>query len=328
MARHARVSTSSVSRYLKGAPVRAADRIEAAIRHLQYRPSSLARSLKSGRTLTLGLVVPDVTNPFFAGVVKGAESVAVTAGYTVVLANTDETPEREWDLLETLSDRIDGLLLAPAREDTPIGAIRSLEVPVVFIDRTMPQLAGIDAVLVDNAGGAAAAARHLIGLGHRRLGLIGGPVNTTPGRERHEGFNGECERHRGIEVLVEIGDFKEESGYQATLRLLGRSDPPSALFAANNLMTVGMLRGIRDLGMAIPEDLSVVGFDSQALGDLIAPPLTVVDRPMDVQGAVATRLLLARLSGDQTDPGREIRLETSLVVRQSTAPPVSRKGVA
>lgn len=322
VARYARVSTSSVSRYLKGERVGAAKQIEEAIELLRYRPSAVARSLKSGRTHTLGLVVPDVTNPFFAGVAKGVEAVAGQAGYTVLLSNTDETPERERRVLSTLTDRIDGLLLAPAREDIAADPIRSLDVPVVFIDRAVPEMADVDVVLVDNVGGAAAAARHLIELGHRRIGFISGPLDTTPGRERHEGFTDECARHRDVAPMIELGDFKEESGYQATLRLLGRSDPPTAIFAANNLMTVGMLRGVRDLGIPVPDGVSLVGFDDHTLADLIDPPLTVVDRPTDVQGAVATRLLLARLGGTADEPARQIRLETQLVVRSSTAHPV------
>ena len=159
------------------------------MRELDYRPSALARSLKSGRTDTIGLVVPDVTNPFFAGVVKGAESVAQDAGYQLVLCNTDESSDREHGVLSTIRDRVDGLLLAPARDDAETtDSLAELGVPIVLVDRTLPEPGDADAVLIDNAGGAADAARLLIDEGHRRIAFISGPLDTTPGAERHAGF--------------------------------------------------------------------------------------------------------------------------------------------
>jgi DNA-binding LacI/PurR family transcriptional regulator len=311
-----------VSRHLKGLHVAASDRIAAAMTELGYRPSAVARWLKSGKTSTIGLVVPDVTNPFFAAVVKGVESVAQAAGYTVVLCNTDESPDREHEVLPTMADRVDGLLLAPARDDAETAeSMAALGIPVILVDRTLPDPGRADAVLVDNAAGAAAAAEHLLGLGHRRIGLISGPIDTTPGGERHDGFLAACDADddRDVEVLVEHGDFREGGGYQAAMKLFGRSAPPTAVFAANNLMTVGLLRALHDLGLRIPADVSVVGFDDHLLADLLDPPLTVVDRPTENQGAVAARMLLARLIEGAERPGRTVRLETRLVVRSSTA---------
>lgn len=300
-----------------------AERIAEAVEELGFRPSTVARWLKSGKTLTLGLVVPDVTNPFFAGVVKGVESVGHAAGYTVLLCNTDESAERERAVVSTLMDRVDGLLLAPARDDAETAeGLASLGSPVVLIDRTLKDPGAADVVLIDNAGGAAAAATHLRELGHRRIGLISGPTDTTPGAERHQGFLEACERpaDHAIEVLIEMADFRESGGYQAAMRLFGRSDPPTAVFAANNLMTVGLLRALHDLGLRIPSDVSVVGFDDHSLADLLDPPLTVVDRPMENQGAVAARMLLARLADRTERAGRTVRLETRLIVRSSTGP--------
>lgn len=314
------MSTSSVSRYLRGEPGRAADRIASAIRELDYRPSAAARSLKSGKTTTLGLVVPDVTNPFFAQVAKGVERVAHAAGYTVILSNTDESPDREGEVLSFVAGHVDGLLLAPARSDEmTMERVRALETPAVFIDRGLGDVDSFDAVLIDNSGGAAAAARHLVMLGHSRIGEIFGPLDTTPGGERHIAFIEAC--GEDVEVIQEAGDFRMDGGYQATMRLLGMQDPPTALFVANNSMTVGALRAVKDLGVSIPDELSLVGFDDHDLGDLLDPPLTVVDRPTDIQGAIAARLLLKRLSGKAEDPGQEIRLDTKLIIRQSTAPP-------
>jgi DNA-binding LacI/PurR family transcriptional regulator len=318
VARHAGVSTSSVSRHLKGQRVNGSAAIDAAMRELDFRPSALARSLKSGRTNTIGLVVPDVTNPFFAGVVKGAESVAQVAGYQLVLCNTDESAGREHDVLSTMRDRIDGLLLAPARDDAETaGSLAALGVPVVLVDRTLPEPGDADAVLIDNAGGAANAARLLIEGGHRRIAFVSGPLDTTPGAERHAGFMAECDAAE-VEVILEVADFKERGGYQAAMRLFAGAAPPSAAFAANNMMTIGVLRALRDLGIAVPQTVSVIGFDDHLVADLLDPPLTVIDRDMENQGAVAMRMLLARLTGDATGPGRTVRLETRLLRRSST----------
>lgn len=315
------MSTSSVSRHLHGIAVQGADRIAAAMDELGFRPSGVARSLKSGRTMALGLVVPDVTNPFFAGVVKGAESVANDAGYAVVLCNTDESADREHDVLGTMRDRVDGLLLAPARDDAETAdSLDALGVPVVLVDRTLPDPGPTDSVLIDNAGGAAGAARHLIDLGHRRIGLISGPLDTTPGAERHDGFTAAC-ADADIDLAVDVSDFRTDGGYQAAMRLFGRADAPTAVLAANNLMTVGLLRALHDLGLRVPDVVSVIGFDDHALADLLDPPLTVVDRPTETQGAVATRMLLARLASTTRGVGRTVRLETNLIVRSSTGPP-------
>lgn len=281
----------------------------------------MARWLKSGKTLTLGLVVPDVTNPFFAGVVKGVESVGHIAGYTVLLCNTDESADREHAVVSMLTDRVDGLLLAPARDDAETAeSLAALGIPVVLIDRTLQDPGPADVVLIDNAGGAASAATHLRGLGHQRIGLISGPTETTPGSERHQGFIDACEGG-DVEVVLEMADFRETGGYQAAMRLFGRSDPPTAVFAANNMMTVGLLRALHDLGLRIPTDVSVVGFDDHSLADLLDPPLTVVDRPTENQGAVAARMLLARLTDRADGSGRTVRLETRLLIRASTAIP-------
>lgn len=323
VARTAGVSTSSVSRHLKGLAVQRADRIAEAMNELEFRPSEVARWLKSGKTLALGLVVPDVTNPFFAAVVKGAESVANAAGYSVVLCNTDESPDREHDVLAAMRGRVDGLLLAPARDDAEtVESLDELGVPVVLVDRTLPDPGPTDSVLIDNAGGAAAAARHLLDLGHRHLALISGPLDTTPGAERHDSFVAACVA-ADADVVVDHGDFREDGGYQAAMRLFGRADAPTAVLAANNLMTVGLLRALHDLGLRVPDAVSVIGFDDHVLADLLDPPLTVIDRATDMQGAVATRMLLARLSDTASGAGRTVRLETSLVVRSSTGPPRS-----
>jgi LacI family transcriptional regulator len=318
------VSASSVSRFLRGERVRNAAVIQQAIDELRFRPSPLARSLKSGITHLIALVVPDVSNPFFAEVVKGSEAVSRRAGYNILLVNTDESVEREHELLAALSGRVDGIILAPATERAEaVADLRGTGAPIVFLDRELHGNEDFDCVLVDNAGGARLAAEHLIALGHKRIGLISGPIDTTPGRGRHEGFVDALEQAE-IELppsYVQIADFREQGGYQAALRLLAAEPPPSAIFAANNLMAIGALRALATVGVATPDELSFVGFDDLKLAELLKPSLTVVSRPTEEQGALAMRLLLDRLGGNEDVAARRIMLETQLTVRGSTAAP-------
>jgi LacI family transcriptional regulator len=285
----------------------------------------MARSLKSGLTKSIALVVPDVTNPYFAAVAKGAESVSRQAGYNVVLCNTDESGAREEEVLNDLIGKVDGIILAPAMEkdEAPLLARRA-GVPVVFLDRETEESGLFDTVLVDNIGGSRLAAEHLLGLGHELIAVIHGPLSSTPGRERQEGFLGALEE-RGItlsEDLLHDGSFREDGGYQAMIRLLARRTPPTAVFIANNVMTMGAIRALREMSVAIPNDLSVLGFDDHApMFELLSPGVTVIDRPMEEQGVLAMRLLLKRLGPMDNTAPRRIVMDTRLITRGSCAPP-------
>ena len=274
--------------------------------------------------------MPDITNPFFAAVVKGAESISRQGDYNIFLCNTEESSQREEAVLRDLVGRVDGIILAPATESASISPrLRDAGVPIVFLDREVHDSEGFDSVLVDNEGGARAAAEHLLSLGHTRIALISGPLDTTPGRGRHDGFIAAL-ADAGIDPepgLVQTGEFRQEGGYQAALRLLALERPPTAIISANNLMTVGALRALHALRTRVPEEISIVGFDDLELAELLAPPLTVVSRPMERQGALAMRLLLNRLAASDTAP-RRIVLDTGLRVRGSTAPPADAAGRA
>jgi LacI family transcriptional regulator len=323
VAARAGVSTATVSRYLSGQPVRAADRIRAAIADLDYSPSRTARALKSGVTYTVAIVVPDITNPFFASVVKGIESMSRQGPYNISLYNTDEDPDRERQVIGTVVNQVDGIILAPTNEqDQTPELVRRAGIPLVFIDRTLAKGDEFDSVLVDNAGGGAAAARHLLGLGHQRIAIIAGPLDTTPGRQRADGFVTEVER-AGVplpEDYRRISDFREAGGYRETLALLALPAPPTAIFSSNNEMTIGALKALNDMSVSIPGEMAIIGFDDLDLAELLSPPLTVIRRAAGEQGALAMRLLLKRLSGVRERP-RSITLDTELVVRGSCGPP-------
>lgn len=323
VARLAGVSTATVSRYLSGDHVRSADRVAAAVRELGFRPSLTARGLRTRRHLAVGVVVPDIANPFFAGVTRGIENVLAPEGLQLAIANSGESVRREAELVQDLQQRVDGILLAPATETDAV-PLRLAEsgLPVVFIDRGVEERGEFDMVKVANVSGAMQAVEHLADLGHRAIGLVSGPLTSTPGRERHDGFLAALEK-RGIGSLqehIQFADFQESGGYAAMRRVLELPEPPSAVFVANNLMSIGALKAARDLGLGVPRDVSVVGFDDLDLGSLLDPPFTVIDRPSIAQGEEAARLMVERLR-DPGRPPRTVVMPVRLVVRASTAAP-------
>ncbi|KHK96204.1 hypothetical protein LK09_16365 [Microbacterium mangrovi] len=316
------VSTASVSRYLAGQTVRAATDIARAVDELGYQPNVSARNLRTGRHAAIGVIVPDVTNPFFAALIKGIEQEARTAGLQILLGNSDEDLEQENALIGELSQRTDGIIIAPLVEDGRSAEdVARLRLPVVFVDRESRERRDVDRVMVDNLEGTRLAVAHLAALGHERIAFIGGPLSSTPGRERHAGFRASMAA-RGMpvdEALVVVADFRESGGHDA-MRALWRSRP-TAVFVANNLMTIGALRALDELQVRVPADISVVGFDDLSFAPLLRPPLTVVRRPEVEQGATAARLLLDRIGAE---PGADpviLTLPVELVVRGSTAGP-------
>jgi len=326
VAKRAGVSPASVSRHMSGGKVGGAERIDAAIKDLNYRPNQLARGLRSGRHSCVGVVVPDITNPLFAALVDGVESVFAVDNIRVLLANSKEDPVREAALVADLASRTDGLILIPPIETDPVLEHLALAgVPVVLVDRVLSTGPEVDFVVVDNRQGAQLAAEHLISLGHKEIAVISGPLSSFPGRERHEAF---------LQTLSDLGqpvrqghvrlsDFRVEGGHTSMASLLDDQIPPTAVFCANNMMTIGALRLLRERGVAIPDDVSLVGFDDLDLSELLNPPLTVIDRATFTLGSSAAELLRARLA----TPDREqqhLTLPVQLVIRGSTAAPSQR----
>jgi len=318
VAREAGGSASSVSRHLAGQNVRNAQRINEAIERLGYQPNASARGLKSGRTHCIAVLLPDILNPYNAAVVKGVHEIARDDGFSVSVAFTDGMPELEMRALAQLRGRIDGLILGSASETgTSPDWIADLGVPAVCLEFE-PRDNQFDTVLVDNVGGARQAVAYLIKLRHKRIAIISGSLDTTPGRERHQGFLEALEAGavEFTESRVRFTDFTTEGGYQATLSLLAGHPPPTAIVTANNLVSIGALNAFKTLGFNVPQDVSFVGFDDLEFWRLSSPQPTVVSRPMLEQGAIAVRLLLNRIRGLDTPPQR-IVLQTQLVIRES-----------
>lgn len=330
VAKAAGVSVATVSATINGS-ARVSAKLEArvreAIRAVGYQPNGIARSLKKGSTKTIGLVVTDITNPYFTSVVRSIEDVAHAHGYAVILCNSDEDVAKERIYLELLRARmVDGLVFAPAGDageylDFPA----EQRAPAVFLDRTVDSVAA-DAVVVDNAGGSRLAIHHLIALGHRRIGFISGRRHLSTSRERLEGYRRALEEN-GLAfepALVCDGNFRQQDAYESALRLLARSPRPTAVFAANNLMAIGLMLAIKDAGLRCPDDVSVACFDDFDWANVFHPRLTTVAQPTTAIGVQAMTLLLGRLQGAPAEaPARRIVLRPELIVRDSCAPPAA-----
>jgi DNA-binding LacI/PurR family transcriptional regulator len=327
IAERAQVSIGTVSHVINGtAKVREKlrQRVLEAIRSLGYQPSQLARGLRRNQTSMLVMIIPDVTNPFFPAVVRGVEDVAYRGSFRLVLCNTDNDPRKEVSYLNELSSyRPAGWLVIPSvdSEIAPYLKPAASGPPVVCIDR-QPKGWNGDVVLVANEEGAHCAARHLLRMGHRHLAVITGPLHLANAVERLKGFKRAlAEAKVSIEPdYVQEARFERHSGYQAATRLLRMLPRPTAIFACNDLMALGVLLAAREFGLRCPEDISIVGFDNLDFAEFTAPALTTVCQPGYQLGTTAARLLLERIAGLK-QPSKKVVLPTELKIRQSVAPP-------
>lgn len=322
VARKAKVSTATVSRVLAGLDVVSddlAERVRGAARSLKYQPSRVARTLRSQKAHTVAVLIPNIQNPFFTGVLRGIEDLLQATDYTLILGNSDDNPAREKGYLDLLrADGVGGIILVPGLE----GAKAYREalddgIPIVSIDRFVADLEA-DSVTVANAEGAAAAVRHLVGLGHRRIAIATGPANVSTAAERLSGYLSaltESKVPRDKELIQHVV-FRQEGGYEAASRLLSLPDPPTAIFAASDFIALGVLRALHERRRRIPEDCAVVTFDDMPWAAALSPPLTAVAQPTYEIGATAARLLLARIR-DPERPQERVRLQTQLIVRAS-----------
>ncbi|MCA1570125.1 MAG: LacI family transcriptional regulator [Chloroflexi bacterium] len=326
VAARAGVSVATVSRALsgegKGVSALVLERVMLAADEIGYHQNNLARNMRAGASRVFGLVISDVGNPFFTAVVRGAEDVAQRHGYSLVLSNTDENPQREAASLDVMAaERSAGVIVATTNQvEDSIRKLVAVGIPIVAIDRRIERLR-TDAVVVDNDSAAHEAVGHLIQLGHRRIAMISGPEGVSTGRERSAGYRRALRDHRLEQPpeLLRQSNFRESGGYQNAMALLDLEDPPTAIFSVNNLTTLGVLRALRERELRLPSEMSLVGFDDIPTGELLDPPLTVVQQPTYQLGARAAELLIRRLD-DPSAPVQEILLAARLVVRGSTAP--------
>ncbi len=328
VAKHAGVSISTVSRALTR-PDRVAtatrERVLESAAELGYAPNQLARSLRMQGSKTIGLIISDILVPFHAEVAKGVEDFASEHHYTTILCNSSENGNKEKQYLELLKGfKVGGVILEPTEAGVAtIEALARAGTPVVEVDR-ISGAKGVRAVLSDNVAGARQAARYLLDLGHSSFGVIAGDIKITSGRERLKGFQDEL---KTAKIKLEPGRIRtcrnlDESGFNAFVEMFGHPDPPKALFVCNAQMMGGVLRAIRELGIRVPKDLSLIGFDDSTWGSVVDPPLTVIAQQTYELGRMAAQMILDSIEGKKIKSGIT-RLETRLIERESCARAVS-----
>lgn len=329
VARLAAVSTSTVSAVINGSvPVspRRKQRVLDAMTALDYHPDAIARSLKTGRSHVIGVVVPDITNAFYPEVIRGIEDTARAAGYGVLLCDSSEDPSNEEKHLSMLfSRRVDGVLLACCAGSTAYATVGNRRFPIVFLDR-VPAISMEYTVSSDNVQAGYIATRHLIDLGHERIAPIAGNLALSPHRDRLEGFRKAMQEfHLPIrdEYMVH-GDVQIEDGLFACDHLFTLPIPPTAIIAGNNKLLLGVLQELERREIAIPKQVSVLGFDDYLWNRYFNPSLTAVSQSSHEIGKCSFELLLQAMKGEQSNDPRktQIRLPTELRIRNSTAPPL------
>ncbi|MGD9227739.1 MAG: LacI family DNA-binding transcriptional regulator [Desulfobacterales bacterium] len=322
VAKRAKVSIATVSRVLNDSKHKVRPqtraRVLAAVRKLDYRPNALARGLQMKRTMTIGVIIPDISNPYYAEIVRGIQDVADEKGYNILLQNTDRKQERIIKSIHLLREKIvDGVIFSGGiiHENATLSALNELRERVVVIGR---HEVNFPAALVDNIGGAAEAIQHLIDLGHRKIAFIGGPKNSATMIDRLKGYESALARN-GCPLKknrLKWGDLTPESGYTVATALLSQKDRPTAIFASNDMMAFGSLHAARKLGLTVPDDVAVVGFDDVALCAFVQPALTTVQIPRYGIGVGAMQMLIDLISGNTFD--RIQWFKTRLMPREST----------
>jgi LacI family transcriptional regulator len=301
-----------------------AERVLRAAEQLGYQPNPIARGLKTNRSYTVGVLIPDLTNPLFPPIVRGVEDRLGDAGYTSLIVNTDNDIARERSQMEAMRARqVDGFIAATARLDVELLADAAAGgAPIVLVNRSLENQS-VPAVTVDDHRGTGLAVEHVAGLGHRRIGHVAGPQNVSTGHRRHLGFLDAMQR-RGLATPAAqttfSAAFTEAAGAQACMDLLAQAHKITAIVAANDRLAIGCYDALEARGLRCPKDISIVGFNDMPFIDRLRPPLTSVRVPQREIGTVAADLLLKQLS-DGSRRHQEILLEPTLVVRSSTAPP-------
>jgi DNA-binding LacI/PurR family transcriptional regulator len=327
VAARARVSTATVSRVINGTAIvspETAERVREAIETLNFYPDSSARTLGSGRSGLYGLIISDITNPYFPELVKAFEDIAVEHGQDVLIANTDYDPKRmEACVIRMLQRKVDGVaIMTSEMEDRLIHAFSHRQIPTIFMDTPKP-MKGVSTVRVDYAAGVKQAMEHLFGFGHERIAFISGPLTLSSARTRAQAFTRSLRNHEltGEPHLMEEGDHRVEGGHAAMQRILKSGKHPTAVLASNDLTAIGAMGAIHEAGLRIPEDLSVIGFDDIELSAYTQPALTTLHVPRRELAATAFRSLFRGRDEPVSKAAekREHIIQPRLIVRRSTA---------
>ncbi|MEQ3553351.1 LacI family DNA-binding transcriptional regulator [Pseudonocardia nematodicida] len=328
VAERAGASLASTSRALhgSGASPEMVERVRAAAAELGYRADAIGRSLRMGRTFQIAFAVADIGNPVYVEMMRAIHEVLDPEGYRTLVMTTGDSSTSTIDLVRSMNGGfVDGLIVSPLRtDDRLVEAIREAPVPVVVIGRSMAE-AGVSSVSTDSATGIGAAVRHLHDLGRRRIGFLNGPLDTTPGAVRQRGFDAaaaELADDLGGATDAEVADdFTVTAGVVAARRLLARhrTERLDAIAAANDLLAIGAIRAVRELGLSVPGDVAVTGIDDTEIGRVFQPSLTSVSLGAAERGRAAARLML-EVAEDPEHPARQVTVGSSLAVRESTDP--------
>jgi LacI family transcriptional regulator, galactose operon repressor len=299
-----------------------AERILQAAGQLQYRPNAMAYSLRTRRSRSVGVLIPDITNPIFPPIVRGLEDVLAPLHYVTLIVNTDNDPDKAAEAVAKLQSRgVDGLVVACAtRHDPMIARLLAEHLPVVVVNRTS-DLPGLGGVIHDEARGMAAVVAHLVGLGHRRLGHTAGPDMLSTGAGRLAAFRAALACHglpKQPSLIVQAAAFTEEEGRRCAGLLLDQPRPPTAIVGGNDLLALGAVQALRARGLGCPDDVSVTGYNDMAFVDRLEPPLTTVRIATYEAGRRAGRLILEQIEGKASAPVEILPVE--LIVRGSTGP--------
>lgn len=321
VAQAAGVSTATVSRVLSNKPhVRAniRERVMRVVKELNYRPNRAARSLRTQKTNTLGLIVSDIRNSYFTSISRAVEDVAYQEGISVYLCNTDENPQKEAMYLESMhEENVAGIIFSPTKQTADNFLDLNLKIPTVIVDRSVKSL-DVDSVGIDNVAAGYLLTQHLIKNGYQRIMGIFGEASTT-GRERREGYL-QALQAANIAATAKWSILvppKLESGYSAALQFLDSKEPPDAILTTNSLLTAGALKAIRKRELTIPDDVALVGFDETTWSSLVQPAITVMAQPTYEIGQTAIELLLKRLK-EPSRPARKVILQAKLIERGSS----------
>lgn len=303
------MSSATVSRVLNehsSVGVAYRRRVLEAVEELGYRPNRLAQSLRLQRTAAIGVIVSDIENPHFGEMVRAIEDRAYQEGYRVLVCNTDESPEKQQAYLQTLiEERVVGAVLAPSNPSgQEIADLLDLGIPLVAFDREVDDPRA-DTVTADNVGAARSAVELLVGAGHERIAFVSGLQNVETGAERLDSYELTMRAH-GLEPEVVEGNFRADGARAAVAALLAAPSHPTALIVSNNLMTLGALQAVRDMGVTVPDELALVAFDDPSWAALVHPPLTTFAQPVRRMATEAMDLLLERISGGRTESRRTV----------------------
>jgi len=321
------ISITTVSRVLNGKAEKyrisahTQERVLQAAREYDYVPNKLARGLKLARTDTLGLIIPDISNPFFADIAQSIEKEARSRGYSLILCDSGENYLEEKDLIGLLlSHKVDGIIIAPIGTDYKhIIQTYNSGIPLVVVDRCFPDM-GLPSITSDNYQGGQDAANYLISMGHRKIACIKGIPKSQPTIERVRGYK-DALRNSGIpidESLIVGDNYNTENGYKQTRILFSMGDPPTAIFALSNLIGLGVIKAVHEMKLNIPRDISLISFDEQPYSAFLGTPMTTIDQKKDEMGQLAVNVLL-RYVEDKEYRKKIVNmtLETNLIVRDS-----------